>query len=102
MIPSRKHLGGFLPYAFTEHGVAMLSGVLRSQRAIQVNVAIVRAFVKLRRVLAIDRELGHRVARLEGKVEMHDTDIRLLVQDIRKLKSPPEKTGPSVRGFSRE
>ncbi|MCX5750663.1 MAG: ORF6N domain-containing protein [Candidatus Saganbacteria bacterium] len=56
-IPSRKHLGGSLPYAFTEHGVAMLSSILRSERAIKISILIVKTFVKLRRILATHKEL---------------------------------------------
>jgi len=52
VIPSRRHLGGFLPYAFTEQGVAMLSSVLHSEQAVEVNIAILRAFVRLRQLLS--------------------------------------------------
>jgi len=84
----------YLPYAFTEQGVAMLSGVLRSQRAIDVNIAIMRAFVKLRQALLAHQGIAHRVEKLEGKVNMHETDIRLIVQDIQKLKKRPGPGGP--------
>jgi hypothetical protein len=84
----------FRPYTFTEHGVAMLSSVLRSNRAIQVNIAIVRAFIKLRHALLSNRDLTRRVERIEGKVDMHETDIRLLVQDVNKLKKNLGPGGP--------
>ena len=79
----------YLPYAFTEQGVAMLSSVLRSERAVQVNVAIMRAFVQLRRVLASHTELARKLAELEKKIEGHDTAIRSLFDAIRQLMAPP-------------
>jgi len=75
----------YLPYAFTEEGIAMLSSVLRSPRAVQVNIAIMRAFVRLRQVLATHKELAHKIELLEKHVFKHDSDIRELVRDIRKL-----------------
>ena len=78
-------------YAFTEQGVAMLSSVLRSKRAIQVNVAIMRAFVKLRQILATHKELAGKLKELENKVEKHDTEIQAIFDAIRQLMAPPEK-----------
>jgi len=78
----------FLPYAFTEQGVAMLSSVLRSQRAIRVNVAIMRAFVRLRETLVAHRELAVKLRKLERKIESHDEGIRTLFEAIRRLMSP--------------
>jgi hypothetical protein len=77
------------PYAFTEQGVAMLSSVLRSERAVQVNVAIMRAFVSLRRMLAANETLACKLAELEQRLEGHDEAIRSLFQAIRELMSPP-------------
>jgi hypothetical protein len=77
-----------LPYAFTEQGVAMLSTVLRSERAIQVNIAIMRAFVRLREVLSGHHELTQKLDELERKVSEHDESIRTLFQAIRQLMSP--------------
>ncbi len=82
------------PYAFTEQGVAMLSTVLNSERAIQVNIGIMRAFVKLRHAVLAHQGIARRVEKLEGKVDMHDTDIRLLVQDVEQLKKRPGPSGP--------
>src|SRR6185295_10764872 len=62
VIPSKKSLGGYLPYVFTQEGVAMLSSVLRSKRAVQVNVAIMRAFVRLRQILEANEELNRKFA----------------------------------------
>jgi hypothetical protein len=80
-----------LPYAFTEQGVAMLSSVLRSKRAVQVNVAIMRAFVSLRRLLATNETLARKLAELERQLEGHDDAIISLFDAIRELMSPPAK-----------
>lgn len=90
-IASKKHLGGYLPYAFTEQGVAMLSSVLRSKRAIQVNIAIMRAFVKLRQILSTHKALAHKLEQLERKIEKHDGEIRTIFEAIRQLMTPLEK-----------
>jgi hypothetical protein len=79
-----------LPYAFTEQGVAMLSSVLRSERAVQVNVAIMRAFVSLRRMLASNEALSRKLAELERRLENHDKGIKSLFDAIRELMTPPE------------
>ena len=79
------------PHVFTEQGVAMLSSVLRSERAVQVNVAIMRAFVSLRRLLASNEALAQKLAELERKIEGHDTNIRTLFNAIRELAAPPAK-----------
>jgi len=81
----------YLPYAFTEQGVSMLSSVLRSKRAIQVNIAIMRAFVKLRQILSTHKELAHKLAELERKIEKHDTEIKAIFDAIRQLMAPSVK-----------
>ena len=78
------------PYAFTEQGVAMLSSVLRSERAVQVNVAIMRAFVSLRRMLASNDALSRKLVELERRIEGHDQGIKSLFNAIRELMTPPE------------
>jgi hypothetical protein len=80
----------YRPYAFTEQGVAMLSSVLRSKRAIQVNVEIMRAFVKLRGIVANHKELAHKLTELERQIETHDEAIRSLFTAIRQLMEPPK------------
>jgi len=98
-IPSWKHFGGYLPYVFTEQGVAMLSTVLNSDRAIQVNIAIMRAFVKLRQILSMNKELAYKLAELERKIEKHDVDIQAIFEAIRQLMAPPPvKPKPQI-GF---
>jgi phage regulator Rha-like protein len=81
----------YLPYVFTEQGVAMLSSVLRSKRAIQVNIAIMRAFVKLRKILSTHKELAYKLGALERKIEKHDGEIKTIFEAIRQLMIPPEK-----------
>ncbi len=80
-----------LPYAFTEQGVAMLSSVLRSERAVQVNVTIMRAFSSLRRMLASNETLTRKLAELERRLEGHDQAIKSLFDAIRELMAPPAK-----------
>jgi phage regulator Rha-like protein len=90
---TKKGRGGrrYLPYAFTEQGVAMLSSILRSKRAIQVNIAIMRAFVKLRKILSTHKELAYKLNQLERKIEKHDVEIKAIFDAIRELMTPPKK-----------
>ena len=88
-----------LPYAFTEQGVAMLSSVLRSKRAVEVNIAIMRAFVNLRSLLATHVDLERKLAALELK---YDGQFRVVFDAIRKLMSPPENAATKRIGFRRE
>ncbi len=81
----------YLPLAFTEQGVAMLSGVLHSDRAIQVNVAIMRAFVKLRETLALHRDLARKLQDLEDHIAGHDAQIQNIFEAIKQLMEPPVK-----------
>jgi len=90
-----KHLK-YLPYAFTEQGVAMLSSVLNSERAVQVNIIIMRAFVKLREILSAHKELAHKLKELEGKIEKHDTEIQAIFDAIRQLMAPPSVPLPKA------
>ncbi len=78
------------PMAFTEQGVAMLSTVLNSERAIRVNIAIMRAFVRLREALSVHRNLAAKLADLERRIAGHDEGIRTLFEAIRQLMAPPE------------
>lgn len=86
VIPSRRSLGGSLPYAFTQEGVAMLSSVLRSERAVNVNIAIMRAFVRLREMLASHAQLARRLDELECK---YDAQFKVVFDAIRELMTPP-------------
>lgn len=91
----------YLPYAFTENGVAMLSSVLNSEQAIEVNIQIMRTFTKLREMLSANKELGHKLAQFEGKLEKHDDEIKVIFNAIRQLMAPPEKPRKKI-GFRRE
>jgi phage regulator Rha-like protein len=89
----------YLPYVFTEQGVAMLSSVINSERAVQVNVAIMRAFVKLREMIASHRDLAKKLDDLEKK---YDTQFRVVFDAIRELMSPKTKMAKGKIGFRRE
>ena len=93
----------FLPYVFTQEGIAMLSGVLRSERAVAVNIEIIRAFIRLRRLLATQAELVAKLGRLERKVGKQDKDIQTIFNVMKKLMSPevPEKPRREI-GFHTE
>ena len=88
------------PYAFTEHGVAMLASVLNSPRAIEVSVLIVRVFVRMREALTASRELAHKLAELEQRLDTHDEAIQSLMAAIRSLMTPPEQRRRRI-GFVR-
>ena len=90
------------PYAFTEQGVAMLSSVLKSERAVKVNIAIMRAFVKLRAALETNRELAEKFAKLEEKVGKHDEEIAAIIDAIRQLMAPPKKPAREIGFHVRE
>ncbi len=95
-IPSIKHLGGALPLVFTQEGIAMLSGVLRSKRAIQVNIAIMRAFIQMRRLLASQRGLMRKILEMEKK---YDRQFIVVFDAIKQLMAPPEKPKKAPLGF---
>ena len=84
---------------FTQEGVAMLSGVLHSPRAIHVNVAIMRAFVRLRRTLALHKDLAVKLVELERNIAGHDANIRTLFEAIRQLMAPSEPPPRKQIGF---
>ncbi len=80
----------YLPYAFTEQGVAMLSSVLRSKRAVLVNVAIMRAFVKVREMMAAHKDLAQKLEKLERRFDKHDGQFKMVFGALRKLIEVPE------------
>jgi len=91
----------YRPYAFTEQGVAMLSSVLNSPRAIAVNIEIMRAFVRMRQFVATHADLARKLAALEKKYETHDSQIKVIFDTIRELMTPitPEEEEKRVIGF---
>ena len=97
VMSSRKHRGrSYLPYAFTEQGVAMLSSVLRSPRAVQVNIAIVRSFVRLREMLLTNAGLARKLADLERK---YYSQFKAVFDAIRRLMAPPPAPPKPEIGF---
>ncbi|HQJ46303.1 MAG TPA: ORF6N domain-containing protein [Ignavibacteriaceae bacterium] len=99
VIPSKSYLGGANPMAFTEQGVAMLSSVINSERAIEVNILIIRAFVKLREILSTHKKVEEKLKELENKLEEHDDQIVQIIQVINQLITPPSPTKKKV-GFT--
>ena len=98
VIPHPGRLGGALPYAFTEQGVAMLSGVLKSPRAVAVNIEIMRAFVQLRGMLASNAALSRKLAALERR---YDEQFQVVFDAIRQMMAPPEPKKRRI-GFVRD
>jgi hypothetical protein len=90
------------PYAFTEQGVAMLSSVLNSERAVKVNIAIMRAFVKLRETLETNRELARKFEELERRVGTHDEEIAAILEAIRQLMAPSKQSRREIGFHVRE
>jgi hypothetical protein len=97
---SKKGSGGrrYAPYAFTEHGAIMAATVLNSRHAVQMSVFVVRAFVRLREMLANNRQLAAKLSELENHVDGHDTTIQQLIGAIKQLMAPEQPTGRKI-GF---
>jgi hypothetical protein len=102
VIPNRRKFGGAVPMAFTEQGIAMLSSVLKSDRALKVNIAIMRTFVRLRETLETNRELARKFSALEQRVDKHDEEIAAIIDAIRQLMAPPEKPRREIGFHVRE
>ena len=84
-IPSRQHLGGHLPYVFTEHGVLMLANVLKSERAIKMSIRIIEVFIKTRELLLAQKDILLQLEKLEQKVVGHDDNLLLIFEYLRQL-----------------
>ena len=83
----------FKPFAFTEHGVLMLSSVLRSEQAVQVNIQIMRVYIKMKELLVMHKDILLKLEKLENRTGKHDADIKLIFDYIKKLiEHPKEKT----------
>jgi ORF6N domain len=102
MSPGKYRGKRYRPYAFTEQGVAMLSSVLNSESAVKMNIAIMRAFVQLRRALETNRELARRFSELERRIDKHDAEIAAILEAIRQLMAPPEKPRREIGFHVRE
>lgn len=90
VIPSRQSLGGAKPLAFTEQGIAMLSSVLTSDRALEVNITIMRTFVRIRQLLAAHEDLAHRLDQLEWRESERDSKVQYVFEAIQHLIEAPE------------
>ena len=101
-IPSKQHLGGSLPYAFTEHGVLMLANVLKSEQAITMSIKIIEIFVKLREALLTNKDILLKLEQLERKAVQHDGDIKVIFKYLKELLNPPteplRKIGFKIKG----
>ena len=102
VIPNRRKLGGAKPMAFAEQGIAMFSSVLNSERAVKVNIAIMRTFVKLRRMLETNRELAQKFEQLGKRVSKHDEEIAGIIEAIRQLMAPAENPRREIGFHVRE
>jgi ORF6N domain len=99
---SRLKYSRTTPFAFTEHGAMMVAAVLNSQRAVDVSVFIVRAFVALRRAISEHRELSHKMSEIEQRLADHDSQIQLVIRAIRELSSPAAVPARRAIGFRRK
>jgi acyl-coenzyme A synthetase/AMP-(fatty) acid ligase len=90
-----------LPFAFTEHGALMAASVLNSPKAVEMSILVVRAFVRLRQILASNRQLAAKLNELERRIAAHDKNIVALFQAVRSLMAVPEKPKRKI-GFNRE
>jgi len=88
----------YLPYAFTEHGAIMAATVLNSERAVEMSVFVVRAFVRLREMLSTNQQLSGKIDELERRLDTHDASIQDLIEAIRELMEPPPASGRPI-GF---
>ena len=95
-IPSKQQLGGTLPYAFTEHGILMLSNVLRSERAIGMSIRIIEIFVKLRETLLLHKDVSMLVEQVENKLLKQDEKIDVLFTHLRKFIEKEEVPGTRI------
>ena len=86
-IPSRKHLGGYLPYVFTEHGILMLANVIKSERAIKMSIRIIEIFVRMREMLLAYKDILHKLEEMESKYTDQDQKIMLIFEYLKQLEA---------------
>lgn len=106
-IPSRKHLGGYLPYAFTEHGILMLANVIKSERAIKVSIRIIEIFVRLREMLLAYKDVLRKLDEIERKYTDHDQKIMLIFEYLKQLEQAKQtelEQGPRkvIKGYRKD
>jgi hypothetical protein len=102
VIPSKQHLGGYLPYAFTEHGVLMLASILRSKIAMQVSVRIIETFVKMRELLSAHSDILLKLERLETQTWQNTEDIQKVFDYLKQLLIPAEQANRRRIGFRQD
>lgn len=90
-IPSRKQLGGYLPYAFTEHGILMLANVIKSERAIKMSIRIIEIFVRMREMLLAYKDILHKLEEIERKYTDHDQQIMLIFEYLKQLEATKQQ-----------
>jgi len=100
-IPSKSHLGGYLPYAFSKHGILMLANVLRSDTAIKVSIRIIEIFVKLREMLFTHKDILLKFEQLERNATGHDENILLIFKYLKQLLNTPAQERRRI-GFKQE
>lgn len=98
---SSEHHGGrrYLPYAFTEHGAIMAAAVLNSPKAVEMSVLVIRAFVRLRNLLATNKQITSKLEELERRLSDHDMKFEAVFETIRELMSPPPEKPRQRIGF---
>jgi hypothetical protein len=97
-IPSKQHLGGALPYAFTEHGVLMLANVLKSEQAIQMSIRIIEIFVKIREMLLANKDILLKLEQLEKNVMLNNKEIKTIFEALKQLIEQPTSSRKRI-GF---
>jgi hypothetical protein len=101
IVTASKRNVRFQPYAFTEHGIAMLSSVLRSKRAVEVNIAIMRTFIKMREMLESNEQLNRKFAAVIRKLSEHDNYFKVVFDELKKLTTHPSPPRRQI-GFATE
>lgn len=91
VIPSKRHLGGAIPFAFTDNGVAMLSSVLNSKRAIEVNIAIMRTFTMLRKMLLLQNDFAQEIEKIRKQLSQHDNQILMIFEYLKQFEETKQQ-----------
>jgi hypothetical protein len=90
-IPSRKHLGGSMPYAFTEHGILMLANVIKNERAIKVSIRIIEVFVRMQEMLQTHKDILLKLKEIERKYTDHDQKIMLIFEYLKQFEKSKQQ-----------
>ena len=97
-IPSKQHLGGALPYVFSEHGILMLANVLRSEQAIKMSIKIIEIFIKMREFISNQKDILLKIETMEKNLDTHNDQIKIIFSALRELIERPQKTSTKI-GF---